>query len=140
MRYQPNDKSVVSEVLDGEVIVIHLTSGTYYSMQASAADVWIALAGGWSVEAIVDRLAADEAGERPRIDAEIARFVAELVEEDLVLPVETETGAPVTDFQPQGNYASPELQKYTDMQDWMLVDPIHEVTEEGWPIRGTDKT
>jgi hypothetical protein len=29
MHYRLNDKDVVSEVLDGEVIVIHLQSGTY---------------------------------------------------------------------------------------------------------------
>ena len=36
-------------------------------------------------------------------------------------------------------WIAPELQVYTDMQDWMLVDPIHEVAEEGWPIRPTDE-
>jgi hypothetical protein len=25
------------------------------------------------------------------------------------------------------------LQKYTDMADLLLLDPIHEVDEQGWP-------
>jgi hypothetical protein len=25
------------------------------------------------------------------------------------------------------------LQKFTDMQDLLLLDPIHEVDESGWP-------
>jgi hypothetical protein len=27
----------------------------------------------------------------------------------------------------------PVLNKYTDMQDLLLLDPIHEVDERGWP-------
>jgi hypothetical protein len=32
-------------------------------------------------------------------------------------------------------YAKPELQVYSDMKDLLLLDPIHDVSEEGWPIR-----
>jgi hypothetical protein len=39
MRYQISDRDLVSEVLDGEVIIIHLRSGTYYSLLASGADI-----------------------------------------------------------------------------------------------------
>ena|SRR6476660_8869681 len=34
-------------------------------------------------------------------------------------------------------FVTPELHKYTDMQELLLVDPIHEVAEEGWPFRNT---
>ena len=64
MHYRLNDKDVVSEVLDGEVIVIHLQSGTYYSTLASGADIWNALLSGRSVEEIADWLARDAEEER----------------------------------------------------------------------------
>jgi len=30
-------------------------------------------------------------------------------------------------------FAPPVLERYTDMQDYFLLDPIHEVSPEGWP-------
>ena len=30
-------------------------------------------------------------------------------------------------------FAAPVLRKYTDMQDFLLVDPIHQTTDAGWP-------
>ena len=30
-------------------------------------------------------------------------------------------------------FVDPALEKYTDMQDFLLVDPIHEVSDAGWP-------
>ena len=31
--------------------------------------------------------------------------------------------------------AKPDLRKYTDMEDFMLVDPVHDVDATGWPNR-----
>ena len=30
-------------------------------------------------------------------------------------------------------YEPPQLEKYTDMQDLVLLDPVHEVDATGWP-------
>lgn len=32
-------------------------------------------------------------------------------------------------------YARLALTKYTDMQELLLLDPVHEVDDEGWPSR-----
>ena len=32
-----------------------------------------------------------------------------------------------------GPFVPPTLEKYTDMQDLVLLDPVHEVDERGWP-------
>ena len=36
------------------------------------------------------------------------------------------------------NFERPKLGKYTDMQDLLLADPIHEVDEQGWPVQPGD--
>jgi hypothetical protein len=33
----------------------------------------------------------------------------------------------------EGKFEAPVLQKYTDMQDLLLLDPIHDTDETGWP-------
>ena len=32
-------------------------------------------------------------------------------------------------------YESPQLEQYSDMSELLLLDPIHEVDEQGWPKR-----
>lgn len=135
MRYQLNDQSVVSEVLDGEAIVIHLQTGAYYSMQAGAANMWNALLNGWSVEEISDQLVQTTALNVELVAVDVARFVATLEAEELIRPTNDDAAAPRDAFLPSAEYARPELLKYTDMQELLLVDPIHEVSEEGWPLR-----
>lgn len=135
MRFRLNDNDVVSEVVDGEVIAVHLQSGTYYSMLETAAWLWNALLGGSSEAEIADHLVQACSGEPDRIAGDIARFVATLLEENLLMPMAGKTRASSGKLPPPGPYATPKLHKYTDMQELLLVDPIHEVTEEGWPIR-----
>jgi len=31
-------------------------------------------------------------------------------------------------------FQPPTLNKYTDMRDMLLLDPIHDVGESGWPV------
>jgi hypothetical protein len=33
----------------------------------------------------------------------------------------------------------PKLEKYTDMEDLLLLDPIHDVQEVGWPQTSGEK-
>ena len=138
MHYQINDRDLVSEVLDGEVIIIHLQSGTYYSLLASGADIWNALLNGRSVEEIADWLTRGAEEERVRIAAEVGQFVSELMAENLILSTDSPSKRP-DDLGTAAAFATPELHKYTDMQELLLVDPIHEVTEEGWPLRNTNE-
>ncbi len=137
MRYRLNDRELVSEVLDDEVIIIHLQSGTYYSTLASGADIWNALLSGRTVEEIADWLARGADDERAHIAAEVAQFVSELVAEDLILSTDSDPIGRPDDLGTAAAFVRPELRKYTDMQELLLVDPIHEVTEEGWPLRDT---
>ena len=139
MRYRLNDRDLVSEVLDGEVIVIHLQSGTYYSTLASGADIWNALLSGRTVEEIADWLARGADDERVRIAAEVAQFVSELLAENLILSTDSDPIRRPDDLGTAAEFVTPELRKYTDMQELLLVDPIHEVTEEGWPFQDTAK-
>ena len=128
MRYQISDRDLVSEVLDG---------GTYYSLLASGADIWNALLNGRSVEEIADWLARGAEEERMRIAAEVAQFVSELMAENLILSTDSDPSRRPDDLGTAAAFVTPELHKFTDMQELLLVDPIHEVTEEGWPFRNT---
>ncbi|WP_322867252.1 PqqD family protein [Aquicoccus sp. G2-2] len=81
--FTPASDQIVSKVLDGEAIVIDLTTGIYYSMEQTAAKVWFELCNGTSLDALVQsaRQAYPDDTDAP---AQIEAFVAELVAEGLL--------------------------------------------------------
>ena len=134
--YHIDAANIMHEVIDGEVVVVNLENGTYYSLDGVGADLWVQLADGSTLEALVAGVAANYAAEREQIAAGIAAFVRRLQEEQLI------TASPGTDesqravaamASPVRVYSDPVLQKYTDMEQLLLADPIHEVEESGWP-------
>ena len=90
---------------------------------------------------IIDRLSAAGTTGRAEIAAEVERFVEELISEQLIVPTDANgaTGSE-QDLILKTAFNSPTLQKFTDMQELLLVDPIHEVSEEGWPVQNTENT
>ncbi len=143
-----NSPQVIHETIDGEVIIINLTSGTYYSLKGSGAELWeiIHRSPGVRAAQIIDAVAPLHATSRSDIEASIAQFVGMLRDEGLVgetepaaegLSVSSTHGATVGNGA-DGAFEVPKLEKYTDMQDLVLLDPVHQVDETGWPQPNPD--
>lgn len=116
---------------DGEIVAINLETGIYYSVKDAAASVWHDLLAGHSVEALID-----VAQGNAELQAAIGRFADELLASGLMRPstAARSSGQPaqIISFQPA--MAAPVLESFGDMQDLLLLDPVHEVDEEmGWP-------
>jgi Coenzyme PQQ synthesis protein D (PqqD) len=129
---------VIHETIDGETIIIDLASGSYYSLQGSGPEIWNGLAEGETLPALTQRLTASY-GESQEIKAALATFLRELEAEQLIQRgEETVTEEPRTlngggGGAPEAPFVPPKLEKYTDMQDIILLDPVHEVDARGWP-------
>ena len=132
---------VSSEVIDDEVMIMNLANGKYYSMQGSGLEIWEALREGQCTATIAARLVAGHAGDSEVIGAEVSRLVSELEQEGLVT-VSDASGEPAvsTDSVQQGStpFTPPQLNVYTDMEELLLLDPIHDVDGRGWPHRPAD--
>jgi len=122
---RPNTATVAAKVIDGEAIIMNLSTGAYYSMDGAGAVVWELLEGGSSAEALSAGLAARYGLESGAVQADLERLVAELLREELILGAE-ESAAPdppprrAATAQP---YAAPILNKYTEMADLLALDP-----------------
>lgn len=134
MLYAVNTGQVISEIIDGEAVMINLTTGNYYSLNESGAAAWTAIEAGASVGDLVELLSARYEGDRAEIQSAVKRLIDELTREELIVGTEGEGSPPSlvpvakpVPFQP------PTLEKHTDMQDLILLDPVHEVGEQGWP-------
>ena len=125
---------VVHETIDGEAILINLRTGTYYSLEGAGAELWTVLSGGADTDAVVAAALERYEGEPGEIERDVSRLVTDLVREGLL--VEDPSPASESPALPAGRvpYSTPVLDTYTDMQEFMLVDPLHEVDETaGWP-------
>jgi hypothetical protein len=135
--FRVNSPNVIHETIEGEVILIDLKTGTYYSLRDSGAAVWQAIEQGAGEDAIADELRSRYDASEGEIRDAVRRLLAELEHEGLIRADEGEA-APVTpsasdDRTARLPFSAPALEKHTDMQDLILLDPVHEVGAEGWP-------
>ena len=139
--YRINQPSVAQETIEGEAIIINLVSGNYYSLDSVGTEVWQLVEQGVPVEGIADTLEASyNANGKASIRSALDQLVAELLREELIVADDTGTpqGPPSTTFPAGGPgtrraFTTPVLNTFTDLQDLLLIDPIHEVDEAGWP-------
>ena len=133
MNWRINTPRVVAEQIDDETILIHLERGHYFSLRGSAPQMFNLIASGASQERIVSSLA----GQYPDVDseqmaAELARLVEDLQANELIVTT-TDSMADLPPPPPAKTFQPPLFEKFTDLQDLILLDPIHEVGPEGWP-------
>lgn len=142
-RFRIRTPFTIHETVDGEVVVVNLETGSYYSLVGTGARIWAGVERTATArEIVVDLHAAFEHGGIDVEDA-VRRFLEELAREGLIEP-----SAGANDLADGGRapgpgdrrpFAPPVLQKFTDMQHLILLDPVHEVEEEkGWPHAKTD--
>lgn len=130
-----NSGLVVHDTLDGEVLAIRNDTGTYFSMVGPAADVWACILAGLDAVATGAVLVSRYEVGPDAASAAVSAFVAELLEQQLVVDAAAAVvaGAAPRPLEPLLPWEPPALEVYTDMQDLLLFDPIHEVRPEGWP-------
>jgi hypothetical protein len=135
--FQIKSPPVVLETVDEETIIVNLDTGSYYDLNHTGGWALQAIDAGGGVDAAIDAVAQRYDVERETVAEPVRRIVVELVAEGILVPAD-ETGAPVLP-PPTANgsgsrpYQEPQLGKYTDMQELLLLDPVHEVDEAGWP-------
>ena len=137
-RYRPNAPGVAHETVDGEVVIINLRTGDYYSCLGVAADAWHELAAGATATEVAAGLARAYAGDEAAVAADIHSFVAALCAEALLVPADGTSPNEALTFG-GGVYEAPAFEKFSDMADLIVLDPVHNVTGEGWP-HATDPT
>ena len=141
-RFKINSPKVVHDTMDNEVVIVEFDSGNYYSLDKAGADIWNLINSGASVNEIIEAIAHRYKDDRAVIENAVNQLLTELQQEDLIVPDQTKE--PRSIHEPEvcvgsgseverSGFEAPILHKYTDMQDLLLLDPIHGVDETGWP-------
>ena len=132
---------VLREVIAGEVVIINMISGSYYSLTDVGTFVWEMLEQGFSQEAIVNTLLLQYDAELDTIETALMVLIESLVTENLLTSVMISEDRSLSNtelmtelnIEVKKSFIPPILGKYDDMQELLLVDPIHDVDESGWP-------
>jgi hypothetical protein len=137
-----NEPNIVHENIDGETVVLNLDSGNYYSIVDVGADIWDYIVKGAPVREIIplilENYDCSQGGEENAVNS----FINQLQQEGLVIAIDDKLTASllpqnwkeqITAKESKAVFHAPVLNKYTDMQDLLLLDPIHEVDATGWP-------
>jgi hypothetical protein len=119
------------DTVDGETVILDATTGVLTLLIGIGPLIWERLVGG------VDRnsLLAEVAGTYgPDAAADATGFLDELIGAGFVVELDgIESGVPAATAWPD-DYAAPQIERYDDIADIMMMDPIHEVDKTlGWP-------
>jgi len=131
--YSINKKKMFCDITDGLAIVINSESGIYYGINSFGTVVFEYLLKGSSPEAILKEL-----NKLPNVPADMETrlnvFIKELITQEIL--VESATIENEISFKPEIAEADEYkliLAEYTDAQELLWADPIHDVDEElGW--------
>lgn len=121
-----NKSDVNAEVIDGEAIIINVTTGVYFSLEDVGVYIWQLLTSGNSlsetIQAVIERyrVPAEQA------NADLETFVSELIAEGLIVETNSSassSSAGVTARDSVEQYEKPILNIYRDMGDLLALDP-----------------
>lgn len=133
---------VTHEIIDGEAVIINLDTGNYYSLVETGSFIWSLVDKGASTSDVQSLVQQTYQGDAADIDRGVQELLGQLQQENLIVPVDVAPAVDLTELQqilPASNgdakpsFNPPLLNKYSDMQELLLLDPIHDVDEAGWP-------
>jgi hypothetical protein len=136
---------VVHETIDGETVIVNLENGVYYSLRNSGVDIWNLIEAGANFEELTAEIGKRYLGAPAEIQKAIRELLITLQKEGLLQVSSTRRTESLIPPAPMAaarhkkiKFENPILEKYSDMQELLLLDPIHEVDEDGWPNKVED--
>jgi hypothetical protein len=129
--------TITWDEIGGEIVAINLVTGHYHALRGSARDVFVLIDAGIGLDELIGMVAEPDA---PGADVEtdVRSFIAELEQAGLVVDQAPSASMPeglgaLPEIQTGGSWTAPVLETFTDLEDLMLLDPVHDVDDQGWP-------
>ena len=116
--------AVTADKFDGEIVLIHIQSGLYFSLRGAAVSLWEAMKAPIEASSLLAMFGKLPASEAAKVEATLRLFQ----ERGLVVESEGPFSTPSTVA-----YEGPVVESYDDLADLITLDPIHDVGVKGWP-------
>ncbi|MBP9726328.1 MAG: PqqD family protein [Gammaproteobacteria bacterium] len=134
--YQLRSQAIIHELLDREIIVADLDTGVYYSLRETGVPVWQMLLAGQTKESIVQAVVARYPDVSPvMICEDVEKHIQDLLSIQILVPRKEASSEALLNESLvwELGYYFPVFEQFNDMQQLLMLDPIHEVDEQGWP-------
>ncbi len=127
---------IASEIFDGELVIANYKLGFYYSISTEGSWIWQGLAHGLTVSQIVQWLSSRFESQAAELPALAEDFVRKLIAEGLVRDASS-ISTPTMELPALTGslFGTPTIERFDDLQELLLLDPVHDVDLEGWPRR-----
>ena len=139
-KYLINHNQVSSEIFDSEAVVVNFMTGKYFGMSGSGPEIWKLFESPVSVNDVISILKENYSGITGAQIQEVENFFHALLKEQLIITADREayklTPAKPDTGSDEKIFKSPELEIYNDLQELIILDPIHDTDpERGWPAQ-----
>lgn len=133
--YRINRPEVIDENFEDEYVIVNLNTGVYYTLNETGGLIWDMLAQNMSRAAILETLQNTFDANPESIVANAETLLDTLEREQLIVRSGDTPQSSIPHSVPgeRRAYSAPELEKFTDMEALLLLDPIHQVDDSGWP-------
>lgn len=125
---------LAADVFDGEYIIANLDTGMYYSVQGIAVSLINALPFD-DYHEVIQSLADAIPQYTNAIQSELPPIFRQLLDEDIIRETDATEVTVIGTVDAPATYEPPRFNRYADMQDLLMLDPIHDVDEEGWSVQ-----
>lgn len=136
-QYSVDAESVIFEEIDNEMVVINLQTGCYYSLNRDAALAWRLVSSGFAISDILEMGEGGQGGARlgEALRDIVRDFEAERLLQKALNAMDRNHAA--IDGLDVSAIRNPSMRKHEDIQEMLKLDPIHEVTDLGWPHKNS---
>jgi len=136
LRFTIFDRNIISDVFGDEAVLVNLETGVYFSLRASAAQIWIRLQNNYSVDEIIADLLNVYLVNHDELLQQTNAFVQQLIDKQLIKlsDIGEKQNIAIHQNEQKLAFSAPILEVFSDMQEILLLDPVHDVDKAGWPV------
>ena len=124
------------EDFGGEMVAVNFDTGKYYGLSGSALVIWKLLIRPRSVDEIVQELNQRYLPGDHDVRQMVEGFVKILDDENLLLEIDGADMVADMSSEEMTPFVSPNLEVHSDLQELIMLDPVHDADpDHGWPVR-----
>ena len=133
--FKIDTKNVFFESFANENVIVNISKGNYYSMKGSAVVIWSLLEDAFSMSQLINYITVNYTISEEIVKPIISQFIEMLQSEELILTINSQEIVPIIATPTEKIvFEEPVIEIFRDLQELLLLDPIHEVDEvQGWP-------
>jgi len=124
---------LIADVFDEDVIIANLDTGTYYSLSGVATQILGELPFQDSSK-VFNEIANKLQENSNEVISELNEYFKRMQDEEVIIVADSEAKSKKVTLKEPLKYMKSEFSTYTDLQELLLLDPIHEIDEDEWKV------